>query len=114
MSASSAINSLRRSTDSAYCSFCGRGVAETASTIAIELAARFATTRGGALEMITTMAKQPFNACTDLRALVQGAPSRLRVATVVPSAIGAALVQGAHMVDVKYGGQGSRAWSPPV
>ena len=55
-------------------------------------------------------------------ALIQGAPSRLRFATVVPSVLGAAQVsaqvsaqvKGAPVTDAKYGGQGSRAWSPPV
>jgi hypothetical protein len=64
--------------------------------------------------MITNMTKQPFSACTRQRALIQGAPSRLHVATVVLMAIGTAPVQGAAVGDAKYGGQGSRAWSPPV
>ena len=64
--------------------------------------------------MITNMIKQPFSACTRQDALIQGAPSRPRVATVVLMAIGSAPVQGAAVGDAKYGGQGSRAWSPPV
>ena len=64
--------------------------------------------------MITNMTQQPFSACTRQHALIQGAPSRLRVATVVFTAIGSAPVQGAVVGDAKYGGQGSRAWSPPV
>ncbi|MEU0093458.1 hypothetical protein [Kribbella sp. NPDC006257] len=47
-------------------------------------------------------------------AQIQGAvPSRLH-ATVVLMAIGFAPVQGGAVGDVEYGGQGSRAWSPPV
>jgi len=84
------------------------------STIAIELAARFATTRGGALKMINPMTKQLFTVCTDMRARVQGAPSRLHDAIVVMLAVGYAPVQGAAIGDAKNGGQGSRAWSPPV
>lgn len=63
--------------------------------------------------MITTMNLE-LNMTTDLCARVQGAPSRLHVAPVVPSALSAARVQGAPITDAKYGGQGSRAWSPPV
>jgi hypothetical protein len=64
--------------------------------------------------MITNMTKQPFSACTRQHALIQGAPSRLRIATVVLMAIGFVPVPGAAVGDAKYGGQGSRAWSPPV
>lgn len=46
---------------------------------------------------------------------IQGAaPSRLHVATVVLLAKDTAQIQGSAVGDAKYGGQGSRAWSPPV
>ncbi|WP_433023432.1 hypothetical protein [Kribbella sp. CA-294648] len=46
---------------------------------------------------------------------IQGAAlSRLHVETVVVLADGFAQVKGAAVGDAKYGGQGSRAWSPPV
>ena len=61
-----------------------------------------------------TMTTQPFNADMDVCALVQGASPRPHVAIVVPSVSGGALVQDAPITDAKYGGQGSRAWSPPV
>ncbi len=40
--------------------------------------------------------------------------SRLHVATVVLLAKRSTQVQGSAVGDAKYGGQGSRAWSPPV
>jgi hypothetical protein len=46
---------------------------------------------------------------------IQGAfQSRLHVETVVVLANGATPIKGGAVGDVKYGGQGSRAWSPPV
>ncbi|WP_020391226.1 hypothetical protein [Kribbella catacumbae] len=46
---------------------------------------------------------------------IQGAPlSRLHVATVVQLAKRSSQFRGAAVGDAKYGGQGSRAWSPPV
>jgi hypothetical protein len=45
---------------------------------------------------------------------IQGASPRLHVATVVLLAVGTAQIQGAAVGDAKYGGSGSRAWSPPV
>lgn len=47
-------------------------------------------------------------------ALIQGASPRPHVATVVLMAVGFAQIQGAAVSDAKYGGSGSRAWSPPV
>ena len=65
--------------------------------------------------MITNTVKKPFS---DIAALpcapIQGASPRPRVATVVLMASGAAHFQGGAVGDVKYGGSGSRAWSPPV
>ena len=59
--------------------------------------------------------KKPFS---DMAALpcapIQGASPRLHVATVVLMASGAAQFKGGAVGDVKYGGSGSRAWSPPV
>lgn len=63
---------------------------------------------------MNTMTKQPFSACTDMCAPTQGAPSRLHDATVVLLVVGSARVRGAAIGDAKNGGQGSRAWSPPV
>jgi hypothetical protein len=46
---------------------------------------------------------------------IQGAfLSRLHVETVVVLAKVTAPIKGGAVGDVKYGGQGSRAWSPPV
>ncbi|MEV8375613.1 hypothetical protein AB0P21_22945 [Kribbella sp. NPDC056861] len=45
---------------------------------------------------------------------IQGAFSRLHVETVVVLANVTAQIKGGAVGDVKYGGQGSRAWSPPV
>ncbi|GAA1656991.1 hypothetical protein GCM10009744_57350 [Kribbella alba] len=64
--------------------------------------------------MITNVAKKPFGASALLCVPIQGASPRLHGATVVLTAIGFVPVQGAAMTDVRYGGQGSRAWSPPV
>jgi len=64
--------------------------------------------------MMTNMIKKPFGVDTRLCAPIQGAPSRLHIATVVLMASGAVQFQGGAVGDVKYGGQGSRAWSPPV
>ncbi|MEU8225662.1 hypothetical protein [Kribbella sp. NPDC048915] len=59
--------------------------------------------------------KKPFGDVFALPcALIPGASPRLHVATVVLMASGAALFQGGAVADVKYGGSGSRAWSPPV
>ncbi|NOL43339.1 hypothetical protein HPO96_24135 [Kribbella sandramycini] len=59
--------------------------------------------------------KKPFS---DVFALpcapIQGASPRPHVATVVSMAPSAVLSQGGAVADVKYGGSGSRAWSPPV
>lgn len=63
---------------------------------------------------MTTMTKQSFSACTDMRAPIQGAPSRLRDAIVVPHAVVHAPIPGVAVGAAKNGGQGSRAWSPPV
>jgi hypothetical protein len=62
--------------------------------------------------MMTNIAK-PFGASALPCALIQGASPRLHGA-VVRMATGFVLVQGAAVTDAKYGGQGSRAWSPPV
>ena len=45
---------------------------------------------------------------------IQGASPRLHVATVVLMASGATPFRGGAVGDVKHGGSGSRAWSPPV
>jgi hypothetical protein len=59
--------------------------------------------------------KKPFS---DMAALpcapIQGASPRLHVATVVLLASGATPFRGGAVGDAKYGGSGSRAWSPPV
>jgi hypothetical protein len=59
--------------------------------------------------------KKPF---VDMAALpcapIQGASPRLHVATVVLLASGATPFRGGAVGDAKYGGSGSRAWSPPV
>ena len=47
-------------------------------------------------------------------ALIPGAVSRLHVETVVVLANVTARIKGGAVGDVKYGGSGSRAWSPPV
>ena len=65
--------------------------------------------------MITNTVKKPFSDVVALPcALIQGASPRLHVATVVLMASGAAPITGGAVGDVKYGGSGSRAWSPPV
>jgi len=64
--------------------------------------------------MFSPNAKQSFTACTDMSALIQGAPSRLHDATVVLLAAVYVPVRGAAIGGCKNGGQGSRAWSPPV
>ncbi|WP_328327718.1 hypothetical protein OHA70_01675 [Kribbella sp. NBC_00382] len=49
-------------------------------------------------------------------AQIQGAAlsSRLHVETVVVLANDNTAIKGGAVGDAKYGGQGSRAWSPPV
>ena len=47
-------------------------------------------------------------------AQIQGAPSRLHVATVVLMASDYVPFRGGAGTDVKRGGQGSRAWRPPA
>jgi hypothetical protein len=65
--------------------------------------------------MITNTVKKPFSDVVALPcAPIQGASPRLHVATVVLMASDFAQVQGGAVGDVKYGGSGSRAWSPPV
>ena len=64
--------------------------------------------------MNTNISKKPFGVSTQPCAQIQGAvPSRLH-ATVVLLAKDTAQIQGGALGDAKYGGQGSRAWSPPV
>jgi hypothetical protein len=59
--------------------------------------------------------KKPFGDNAALPcAPIQGASPRLHVATVVLMASGAAPIKGGAVGDAKYGGSGSRAWSPPV
>jgi len=59
--------------------------------------------------------KKPFSDAAALPcAPIQGASPRLHVATVVLMASNAAQFTGGAVGDVKYGGSGSRAWSPPV
>ena len=59
--------------------------------------------------------KKPFSDAAALPcAHIQGASPRLHVATVVLMASGVAQFKGGAVGDVKYGGSGSRAWSPPV
>ena len=64
--------------------------------------------------MITNITKKPFGVSALPCAPIQGASPRLHGATVVLMAVGSAQVQGGAVGDVKYGGSGSRAWSPPV
>jgi hypothetical protein len=64
--------------------------------------------------MITNITKKPFGASALPCALIQGASPRLHGATVVLMAVGSAQFRGAAVGDAKYGGLGSRAWSPPV
>lgn len=64
--------------------------------------------------MITNITKKPFGVTALPCAPIQGASPRLHVATVVLMAVSSAQVLGAAIGDAKYGGQGSRAWSPPV
>jgi len=64
--------------------------------------------------MIANITKKPFGVSALPCALIQGASPRLHVATVVVMAVGSVQFQGAAVGDAKYGGQGSRAWSPPV
>ena len=65
--------------------------------------------------MITNTVKKPFSDAVALPcAPIQGASPRLHVATVVLMATGFAQIKGGAVGDVKYGGSGSRAWSPPV
>jgi hypothetical protein len=64
--------------------------------------------------MITINAMKPNGVSVPSCAQIQGAfPTRLH-ASVVLMATGFAQFKGAAVGDVKYGGQGSRAWSPPV
>ena len=59
--------------------------------------------------------KKPFSDAAALPcALIPGASPRLHVATVVLMASGTAQFLGGAVRDAKYGGSGSRAWSPPV
>jgi hypothetical protein len=65
--------------------------------------------------MITNIVKKPFsNAAALPCAQIPGASPRLHVATVVLMASGAAQFTGGAVRNEKYGGSGSRAWSPPV
>ena len=65
--------------------------------------------------MITNTVKKPFSDAAALPcAPIQGASPRLHVATVVLMASSFAQVVGGAVGDAKYGGSGSRAWSPPV
>ena len=63
---------------------------------------------------MVNITKKPNGVSLPSCAQIQGAaPTRLH-ASVVLMATGFAQVQGGAVGDVKYGGQGSRAWSPPV
>jgi hypothetical protein len=66
--------------------------------------------------MITiNIVKKPFSDAVALPcAQILGAFPRTHLAAVVLMASGAAQVQGGAVGDAKYGGSGSRAWSPPV
>ncbi len=64
--------------------------------------------------MITNITKKPFGASAQPCALIQGASPRLHGATVVLMVVGSAQFRGEAVGDAKYGGSGSRAWSPPV
>ncbi|TCC60357.1 hypothetical protein E0H73_20695 [Kribbella pittospori] len=66
--------------------------------------------------MITiNIAKKPFSDAVALPcAQILGAFPRTHLASVVVMASGAAPIQGGAVGDAKYGGSGSRAWSPPV
>jgi len=59
--------------------------------------------------------KKPFSDAAALPcAQIPGASPRLHVATVVLMASSTVQFKGGAVGDVKYGGSGSRAWSPPV
>jgi hypothetical protein len=63
---------------------------------------------------MVNITKKPSGVSVPSCAQIQGAvPSRMHAAVVL-MATGFAQVQGEAVGDVKYGGQGSRAWSPPV
>ncbi len=65
--------------------------------------------------MITNTVKMPFSVDAALPcAPIQGASPRLHGATVVLTASGTVQFKGGAVGGVKYGGSGSRAWSPPV
>lgn len=64
--------------------------------------------------MITINAMKPNGVSASSCAQIQGAvPTRIHAAVVL-MATGFAQILGGAVGDVKYGGQGSRAWSPPV
>jgi hypothetical protein len=64
--------------------------------------------------MNTNIAKKPNSFSVPSCAQIQGAvPTRMH-ASVVLMAVGFAQITGGAVGDVKYGGEGSRAWSPPV
>jgi hypothetical protein len=64
---------------------------------------------------MNTMIRKPMSDTAALPcAPIQGAPSRLHVATVVLLAPTYAQFEGGAVADVKRGGQGSRAWRPPA
>jgi hypothetical protein len=62
----------------------------------------------------TTMKPNGVSAALPCAPIQGAALSRLHVETVVVLACGTAPIKGGAVGDVKYGGQGSRAWSPPV
>ncbi|MEV5964099.1 hypothetical protein AB0L70_20185 [Kribbella sp. NPDC051952] len=65
--------------------------------------------------MITNTVKMPFSdVVAQPCAQIPGASPRLHVATVVLLASGFAQFKGGAVGGAKYGGSGSRAWSPPV
>jgi len=64
--------------------------------------------------MITNTVKKPFSDVALPCAPIQGAFPRTHVAAVVLMASGTAPIRGGAVGDAKYGGSGSRAWSPPV
>ncbi|MFC9695074.1 hypothetical protein ACFTSF_41385 [Kribbella sp. NPDC056951] len=64
---------------------------------------------------MSNITKKPFsNAAALPCALIPGASPRLHGTSVVLMAASPAQIKGGAVGDVKYGGSGSRAWSPPV
>ena len=64
---------------------------------------------------MSNITKKPFSNAVALPcALIPGASPRVHGNSVVLMAVSPAQFTGGAVGDVKYGGSGSRAWSPPV